>query len=353
MIDRISSLWRSLDRGRFVAWGERILPTYKDPPERRTFKLFVLLIVGMFVLMVLIGLLTFLLSLKGSEQVMVPALEGKDLIPALVELQEKELYPRLQVRYSSDYEKGLVLEQKPAAGSSVRLGRRVTLVVSRGPVIDRVEDYVGEKLEDVRVYLQNVFASSRALLRIKEPVSYVFDESPSGTILAQKPPAGKALDELTELELVVSRGPRGEMISTADYSNLRFQDAVAQLANANIPFTFTVRRAQGQEKAGVVVSQTPEPGSAISYGSGVQLVMTRPTDLGRGKVFGVFEYTLPAYPIMVDVSLDAVSPEGSTTLLAMKHPGGPISIPYIVDARTELVFYVLDKEELRQAAGSQ
>jgi len=43
---------------------------------------------------------------------MVPALEGKDLIPALIELQEKELYSRLQVRYSSDYEKGLVLEQR-------------------------------------------------------------------------------------------------------------------------------------------------------------------------------------------------------------------------------------------------
>jgi beta-lactam-binding protein with PASTA domain len=302
--------------------------------------------------MVLIGLLTFLLSLKGSEQVMVPAVEGQDLIPALIELQEKELYPRLQVRFSSDFEKGLVLEQKPAAGSSVRVGRRVTLVVSRGPVIDRVEDYVGEKLEDVRVHLQSVFASSRALLRIKEPISFVFDESPSGTILAQKPPSGKPLDELTELELVVSRGPRGEMISVADYSGLRFQDALAQLANANIPFTFTVRRAQGQEKGGMVVSQTPEPASEVSYGSVVQLVMTRP-ELPRGKVFGVFEYTLPVYPIMVDVSLDAVSPEGSTTIVAMKHPGGPIAIPYIVDARTELVFYVLDKEELRQAAGGQ
>jgi len=352
MIDRISSRWRSIDWGRFVALGEKILPTYKDPPERRTFKLMVLLIVGMFVLMVLIGVLTFLLSLKGSEQVMVPAVEGKDLIPALIELQEKELYPRLQVRFSSDYEKGLVLEQKPAAGSSVRVGRRVTLVVSRGPVIDRVENYVGEKLEDVRVHLQTVFAASRALLRIKEPISYVFDESPSGTILAQKPPADKALDELIELELVVSRGPRGEMISVADYSKLNFQDALAQLASANIPFTFTVRRAQGQEKSGVIISQNPEPASEVPYGSVVQLLMTRPSTLPRGKVFGVFEYTLPAYPIMVDVSLDAVSPEGSTTLLAMKHPGGPISIPYVVDAGTELVFYVLDKEELRQAASS-
>ena len=150
-----------------------------------------------------------------------------------------------------------------------------------------------------------------------------------------------------------SRGPRGQMISVTDYSGLRFQDAIAQLASASIPFTFTVRRAQGQEKSGVIVSQTPEAGGEVPYGSVLQLVMTRPADLARGKVFGVFEYTLPAYPIMVDVSLDAVSPEGSATVVAMKHPGGPISIPYIVDARTELVFNVLDKEELRQAAGGQ
>ena len=100
----------------------------------------------------------------------------------------------------------------------------------------------------------------------------------------------------------------------------------------------------------MVVSQTPEPGSEIPYGSVVQLVMTRPTGIPSGKVFCLFEYTLPVYPIMVDVSLDAVSPTSSTTILAMKHPGGPISIPYIVDDKTELVFYVMEKEELRHPA---
>jgi beta-lactam-binding protein with PASTA domain len=350
MIDRIASKWRSIDWSRMTVLGERILPTYKDPPERRNFKLFVLLIAGMFLLMLLIGLLTFFLSLKGSEQVTVPALEGKDLIPALIELQEKDLYPRLQVRYSSDYEKGLVLEQKPAAGSSVRVGRRVSLVVSRGPVIDSIEDYVGQKLEDVRVHLQSLFGSSRPLLHIKEPISYVFDDSPTGTIIAQKPAAGTSLSQLTELELVVSRGPKGETVTVQDFVNQSFQDAMAQLASANIPFTFRVRKAQGQEKSGMVVSQTPEAGSEVPYGSVVQLVMTRPTGIPSGKVFGLFEYTLPAYPIMVDVSLDAVSATSSSTILAMKHPGGPISIPYIVDDKSELVLYVMDKEELRQPA---
>jgi beta-lactam-binding protein with PASTA domain len=329
----------------------RIFPNQKDPPERRNFKLIILLIVAMFVLMVLIGIVTFWLSVRGEEEVLVPDLENKELIAALIELQEKELYPRLQVRYSSDFEKGMVIEQRPSSGTIVRVGRRITLTVSRGPVIDRVEDYVGRKLEDVRIHLQTLFASYRALLKIKEPVSYVFDPEPAGTILAQKPEPGTVIDSVTELELVVSRGPRGELVEVPDFIDVQFQDAIAQLSSANFPFIFSVKRAEGEERAGVIVSQTPEPESEVPYGSVIQLTMTRPERVPRGQVFGVFEYVLPDYPIMVDITLDSISEEGNTTILAMKHPGGPISIPYIVDEDSELILYIFDQEEIRQQAG--
>jgi hypothetical protein len=35
----------------------------------------------------------------------------------------------------------------------------------------------------------------------------------------------------------------------------------------------------------------------------------------------------------------------------MKHPGGPISIPYIVDEESELILFIFDQEEIRQQAG--
>jgi beta-lactam-binding protein with PASTA domain len=334
-----------------VTWTDKILPSQKDPPEQRTFKLVVLLIVAMFVLMVLIGLATFWLSVRGAEEVLVPKVEGKELMDALMDLQEKELTPRVQVRFSSEVEKGAVIEQKPAPGTIVRAGRRITLAVSRGPVIDRVENYVGEKLDDVRIHLQTLFASYQALLRIKEPVSYVFDSSPSGTIIAQNPSPGTMISGTTDLELVVSRGPRGETIEVPDFVGMPFRDAIAQLSSLNFPFVFSVKRAEGEEKPGIVVAETPDPKAEVPYGSVIQLTMTRPERLQSGQVFGVFQYVLPDYPIMVDISLDAISASGSTTLLSMKHPGGPISIPYVVDEKTELVLYVFDKEEIRQQAG--
>ena len=330
----------------------RIFPNQKEPPERRNFKLIILLIVATFVLMVLIGFTTFWLSVRGAEEVLVPNVENKELIAALIELQEKELYPRLQVRYSSDYEKGIVIEQRPSSGTIVRAGRRIILTVSRGPVIDRVEDYVGQKLEDVQIHLQTLFASYRALLKIKEPVSYVFDPEPAGTILAQKPEPGTVIDSVTELELVVSRGPRGELVEVPEFIDMEFRNALAQLSSSNFPFIFSVKRAEGDERAGVIVAQTPEAKSEVPYGSVIQLTMTRPERITRGQVFGVFEYVLPDYPIMVDITLDSISEEGNTTILAMKHPGGPISIPYIVDEDSELVLYIFDQEEIRQPAGA-
>jgi len=333
------------------SFGEKIFPNHTDSTEKRNFKIVILLIVGMFLIMVLIGGITFWLSVRAAEEVLVPDVEEKDLISALIELQEKELYPRLQVRYSADYEKGTVIEQKPASGSIVRVGRRIILTVSRGPVIDRVEDYVGQKLDDVRIHLQTLFASYRALLKIKEPISYAFDPEPAGTILAQKPEPGTVIDSVTELELVVSRGPKGELVTVPDFVEMDFQDAIAQLSGLNLPFVFSVRRAEAEEEPGFVVSQTPEAESDVPYGSVIQLVMTRPDRVERGKVFGVFEYVLPDYPIMVDVSLDSISSEGNTTILAMKHPGGPISIPYVVEEGNELVLYIFDQEEIRQQAG--
>ncbi|MCK5007280.1 MAG: PASTA domain-containing protein [Spirochaetia bacterium] len=334
-----------------LSWTEKVFPNRKDPPDKRNFKLVILMIVAMFAFMVLIGFVTFWLSVRGAEEVLVPKVENKELISALIEMQEKELYPRIQVRYSSDYPKGMIIDQKPSSGTIVRAGRRVTLTVSRGPVIDRVEDYVGQKVEDVRIHLQTLFASYRALLKIKEPVSYVFDPEPAGNILAQKPEPGTVIDSVTELELVVSRGPRGELVTVQEFTDMEFHNAIAQLSNSNFPFIFAVRRAEGDEGRGVIVSQTPEAESEVPYGSVMQLTMTRPERVPRGKVFGVFEYVLPDYPIMVDISLDSISAEESTTLLTMKHPGGPISIPYIVDEKSELVLYIFDQEEIRKQAG--
>ncbi len=334
---------------------KKALPNREDSREVRDLKVAILLFVSLFSLMIIAGLVAFFVSLRGSEETLVPKLTGKDLIPALLELQGKDLYPEIQVRYSAEYSRGTIISQNPLPGTVVRAGRQVEIIVSKGPIIDRVENFVGQNINDVRIHLQTLFASHKALLRIKDStLMYKYDESAPGTILAQKPEPGTPITGVTYLQFVVSKGPKGEVVEVGDYIGKPFKEVISELANSNIPFVFTVREPKEGEKGGIIVSQSPDPKSEVSYGSVVQLEMTRPLKMKRGMVFGVFKHILPDYPIMVNIKLEAVMPDGSQeTILSMKHPGGPISVPYVVPENTELILYLFDKEEIRQKAASQ
>ena len=64
-------------------------------------------------------------------------------------------------------------------------------MVSRGVVVDKVENYVGQNIDDVKMHLQTLFSTSaRPLLSLKEPAMYRFSTENAGTILEQKPTPG-------------------------------------------------------------------------------------------------------------------------------------------------------------------
>ena len=321
----------------------------EDTASRRQFRTIILLFAGIIGLMLLAGAAAFLLSIEGAEQTMVPDLVGESLEDAVLALQEKELNARIQMQYSANPgDRGTVLSQDPDRGSLVRAGSKVVMRISKGAVIDRVENYIGWKLEDLELHLQTLFTTHGPLLRIKRPVVRVFDESDPGTILEQKPLPGAEISGLTDLELVVSRGPEGRTIEAARYTGMRYDQAIERLLVLEVPFTFTARPAEGEESPGIVIDQDPAPGTARNPDELIELVMTEPENVPEGKIFGVFERTLPDYPIIVDLTLEAVSMDGDReNILTLKHTGGKIGIPYTVEEGTMLVLSVFDREIIR------
>ncbi len=329
---------------------ERVIPNQNDSQEVRSLKLVIFLFVGIIGLMIVIGLLTFSIAVRGEDQTLVPNVRGKELVAALQDLQSKELYPNVQTQFSGTVEKDMVMDQSPGPGTLVRAGKRVTLRVSRGPVVDKVENFVGQRLDDVKSYLQTLFASNTPNLIIKEPPIYQPSPGvPPGTIIAQNPKAGTRVSGVTYLEFVVSQAGDESLTEVQDYTGASFQEAISQLSRDNIPFVFSVK-ADKTKEPGIVISQTPAPKTKLLYGQILQLVITPPAGIGKEKLFGIFKYSLPDYPILVDIRLDVVSDTGTGTLLAMKHPGGPLSVPYIVPDGSDLVLSVLDKEEVREKA---
>ncbi|MDD7417396.1 MAG: PASTA domain-containing protein [Treponemataceae bacterium] len=313
------------------------------------------LIISGILMLVIMGIVAsgiFLVTIKGSEEVMVPDVVGKELTSALLDMQVKELYPKIQLRYSnSQDEKGCVLEQDPQAGAIVKAGRRVELVVSRGVVLDRVENYVGQTLDAVQLHLQALFTSSEKALLVldDENILYEYNEAEAGTILEQDPLPDTNISEPIKLKLVVSRGPEHEKAKVPLLVGLTVNDSLLQMSRSKLVFDFTSRTAEGDEAPGTIISQLVDADTYVNTYSTVGAVFVFPEEREAEKIYGIFTEELPPYSFPLQVKLDALTPEGERfNVVTMMHPGGKITIPYILPLGTELILYIYDKEVIRK-----
>jgi eukaryotic-like serine/threonine-protein kinase len=297
------------------------------------------------VLMIVAGLSAFLLSLRGAEQTMVPDVRSMELAQALVKLQEKELYPRVSLRFTDNpLDRGKIVDQSPSPGAIVKAGRRIALTVSRGSVADKVENFVGQDVNEAKIHLQTLFAGARPLLSVKEPPVYVFDKAPLGTILEQKPLPETEIAEETQLELVVSRGPEKAQIRVPDLAGLSIDEALIQVQKIDLVVNFSMRAAGKSERAGAVVAQTPAAGSMIPANARVSVTLSAPAT-ANGQVAGIYSRDLPEYPYPLKVSLESRSPSGDRTpIITVNHPGGSFTAPYVLPDGDVLVLSVLDRE---------
>jgi len=315
-------------------------------PQKRAFVLFALL---MFLVMVLVAVAVFFFTLRGEERTMVPDVRRMDLADALVKMQQRELYPRLTLRFTDNpLDRNLVLDQSPPPGSIVKAGRRINLVVSRGAVLDRIEDYTGRNIDDLRLYLQGLSTTTKALVSIREPPLYIFDNSAPGTILEQNPKAGTEISGPTVLDLVVSKGPEAKEISMPSLIGLSLREMASKAATTPLVFKYKMRAVHDKENPGTVVEQSVEADSTLKQMETVQVTIASPA-ARKGYTAGIFEYTLPEYPYVVPVELDVIAPNGTrNSIYSVKHPGGTFSAPFSVQDGSVLVLMVSGAEVTRK-----
>ena len=314
-------------------------------------RLFVTAAAALVAFVALIAVTVFFIAIRGAEQTMVPDVVGKELTAALLELQVKELYPRIQLRYSqSTADKGNILEQDPRPGAIVKAGRRIRLVVSRGVVVDKVDNYLGQNLDDVKIHLQTLFSTSaRPLLSLKEPPLYLFSTEAAGTILEQKPEAGVDIAGPVKLEFVVSKGPENAVIKVPDLIGLPIADALERIRQAGVVADFALRPPQDKESPETVVSQVPGGMEIVAAHSRIAVVVAAPASAGADEVFGLFSRDLPQYPYPLALKLDGLLPTGERRRIAqMDHPGGSFTVPYKLPRGSTLILTVLNREAARE-----
>lgn len=121
---------------------------------------------------------------KGFEAFELPGVVGMDRKDAEALLYEKKLVVAYEYRNTSSEKENTVLEQSPAAGSSVRVGDTVTIVVAISQKVATVPDVKGMKIDKAKKTIEDAGFSFAA-----------GTGSTSGVVESQSPEAGKSLIE--------------------------------------------------------------------------------------------------------------------------------------------------------------
>jgi len=319
-------------------------------------RVFIISVAALVILVGIVAVSVFFIAVRGEEQTMVPDVTGKELTAALLELQVKELYPRLQLRYSqTSRDKGFILEQEPRPGTIVKAGRRIRLVVSQGVIVNKVERFVTRNIDEVRMDLMTLQATAGgiALLTIKEPIMYEFSSESPGTIIAQKPEYGTEISGPLTLEFVVSKGRENLSVSVPQLTGFTFTKALETISGTGINFQFVLKEKNDSEAGETVVSQNPAAGTTVSINTPVQVTVTYPAKTANNEIFDLFSYTIPQNPYPLLVRLEALTPAGERQrLFTVNYMGGNFSVPYKQPVGTVLILSMLNRELHRETVGN-
>jgi serine/threonine-protein kinase len=221
------------------------------------------------------------------HRVDVPSVVGIPLDEARGRLEDAGLVPRIgQGSYSKQVSADVILAVRPAEGTTLEQGDRVTLVPSLGPPPVEVPMLLGVPLSEAKERLRGsefrVGDVTRAYSE-RFGVDQVIRQSVRG---GDDAPFGSAID------LVVSRGPTP--VAVPRVIGATEEDATSELQA--LGFLVTVEDAYSQDvKRGRVISQDPGRGSQLQPGSAVTIVVSLgPEEFAMPNVVGMSRDTAVA-----------------------------------------------------------
>jgi beta-lactam-binding protein with PASTA domain len=195
---------------------------------------------------------------KGPERHEVPDLRGRTTAQAQQLLARQNLrVGKITRGFSTSVAKNQIISTDPAAGDEVRRDTAIALVISKGPEPVEVPVVTGRNVTEATQILQQ--AGFRVTTR-----TAASDKVARDLVISQKPGGGNAPRGST-VELTVSTGP--PLVTVPDVRNKQVRQAQQILEGAGL--RVSVLRLPGGP--GIVLAQSPGPGSQAPRGSTVRI----------------------------------------------------------------------------------
>lgn len=213
-------------------------------------------------LVVLVGMRWFI----GGSSLVVPDLVGRDMVHAVdvlsrmnlrIKIAGEEHHPHLPANY--------VISQEPMPGTAVKKGRSIAVVVSRGAEEVAVPRVEGMSQREAEITLQqNVF-------RIGNIVRVSNNYIEKGKVVLQVPAPESSLNRGGSVGLLVSAGQEEQVLSMPRLEERTIGEAEELLEKTGLKVG-TIQYTPG-EKNGTVIGQKPLPGTPVTEGNKVDLVI--------------------------------------------------------------------------------
>jgi serine/threonine-protein kinase len=172
-------------------------------------------------------------------------------------------------RYDDRVPAGHILMQKPRAGTLVKRGRAVTVVLSRGPQRIEVPEVIGEALQAAQVTLV------AAGLRLGRTV-HVFGEQPNGTVVAQRPAGGARAERDAAVDLFLSLEDSRQTFLMPDLVNHSYEEVRRFFSRRGFRLGRVSYETYDGVVPGTVLRQFPIAGHPLRRGDVIALGVVRP-----------------------------------------------------------------------------
>lgn len=267
----------------------------------------------------------------------VPDLKGRSIAAALDALAPLNIGLR---KTGTEFDAGVpissIVRQDPAAGTVVREGKTVRVVVSQGGQTVLTPSLVGLPLRNGEMLLRQ---AQLGLGEVSEAYSL---KQEKGSVLTQDPKPEASVERDTLVNVVVSNGPPPAGVSLMpDFA--RRDVAEAQTWASGVGVALTVKSdASSLFPGGTVLSQSPAPDAVISPEDKVTLTVSgRKGGAAKAVSAKTFKYELPVGGSDSQVRIVLVDRYGERELFnGLRKPGSKIEVPVQDTGSARLKIYM-------------
>lgn len=266
----------------------------------------------------------------------VPDLKGRSIAAALDQLSPLNIGLRKTgVEFDASVPISSVLRQDPPAGTVVREGKTVRVVVSQGGQTVQAPSIVGLPQRNAEMMLRQ---SQLALGEVSEAYSL---KAEKGTVLSQDPKGETSVERDTLVNLVVSGGaPPAGVSLMPDFQRKTLDEVTAWAAGAGVKVAVKTD-ATSLFPGGTVLTQTPSPDSALSPDAPVTVTVSGRKGAAPTTAAKTFRYELAQGGSDSQVRIVMVDKYGERELFnGQRKPGSKIEVPVQTAGGARVKIYV-------------